>query len=332
MMPTTNRISQFIDRDEQPTRRAATPAQAAASRRNGASSRGPISPEGKGRSALNALRHGLARSIAPPADWRGQDVLYRQIRGELVAELKPRTFTQRTTVDLLASAYVQRARAAQMLDARQAPHPLNPSDAKQLQSATEARRQAAAFKRAIKFVAGAGPVRNKKTAQHVAHWVAGTIERAEIDVAEAQVDAAASAADDFSVEAPNEPVMPPGIRPGEIEELEAEELREIEAFLASLGSAAKSLRDQRYVAAVLVAKTKLRVCDRKPLTVVLDRIYKDAQRRARAFNDIKPKLERLGEATLLGVANAPTNLLLLHRYQRRLDGDIERMLRQLKNG
>jgi hypothetical protein len=126
-------------------------------------------------------------------------------------------------------------------------------------------------------------------------------------------------------------MTPPGIRPGELEEFEAEELREIETFLAALGKSVKSLRDERYVGALLTGKTKLRLVDRQPLNLVLERLYRDAQRRARALDEIRPQLERLEQATLLTVANAPTNLLLLHRYQRRIDADVDRLLRRLKN-
>src|SRR3954465_14756931 len=42
-----------------PDPRRPTPAQIAASRRNGARSRGPVTPEGKERASRNALKHGL---------------------------------------------------------------------------------------------------------------------------------------------------------------------------------------------------------------------------------------------------------------------------------
>jgi hypothetical protein len=65
-----------------------SPARAAASRRNGAKSRGPKSPEGKARSAQNALKHGLRaqKHMVLPGE---SPAAFEALEAALLEELAP---------------------------------------------------------------------------------------------------------------------------------------------------------------------------------------------------------------------------------------------------
>jgi hypothetical protein len=45
---------------------------------------------------------------------------------------------------------------------------------------------------------------------------------------------------------------------------------------------------------------------------------------------LKEKVAHQIQHSLLAIGDAPENSILLHRYQQRLDGDIRRLLRELR--
>lgn len=47
--------------------------------------------------------------------------------------------------------------------------------------------------------------------------------------------------------------------------------------------------------------------------------------------DLKAKVAQQIQDSLLAIGDAPENSILLHRYQQRLDGDIRRLLRDLRS-
>ena len=89
---------------------AVSNARAEASRRNGARSRGPKTPEGKARSAQNALRHGMRaeKHVVLPDEDAAE---FADLEATLVAELAPVGMLQTVLARRVAVAACRLARA-----------------------------------------------------------------------------------------------------------------------------------------------------------------------------------------------------------------------------
>ncbi len=88
-----------------------TPAErrAATSRQNGAKSKGPVTPEGKTRSAKNAAKHGfLARTVVLPNESHKR---FARLLKTLRTQLRPANEVERDIVECMAVARWRRLRA-----------------------------------------------------------------------------------------------------------------------------------------------------------------------------------------------------------------------------
>jgi len=93
--------------------RSRSPAQALASRENGARSRGPVTPAGKARASRNALRHGLrARAVVLLDD--EDAAAFEALEQALHAELAPRGRLQHELVGRIVHAAWRARRADRM--------------------------------------------------------------------------------------------------------------------------------------------------------------------------------------------------------------------------
>jgi hypothetical protein len=90
-----------------------SPARAAASRRNGARSRGPKTPEGKARSAQNALKHGMRaqQCIVLPGE---RASAFDAFEAALLAELAPQGALQTVLAQRIVAASWRLARAERL--------------------------------------------------------------------------------------------------------------------------------------------------------------------------------------------------------------------------
>jgi hypothetical protein len=80
-----------------------SPARAEASRKNGAKSRGPVTPEGKARSSRNALRHGLCAEKFAVVDGESAEA-FAAFEAALVADLAPEGALQALLAGRIARA------------------------------------------------------------------------------------------------------------------------------------------------------------------------------------------------------------------------------------
>jgi hypothetical protein len=90
-----------------------SPARAAASRRNGARSRGPKTPEGKARSAQNALKHGMRaqKCIVLPGE---RASAFTAFEAALLEELAPEGALQAVLAQRVVAASWRLARAERL--------------------------------------------------------------------------------------------------------------------------------------------------------------------------------------------------------------------------
>jgi hypothetical protein len=315
-----------------------TAAQREASRRNGARSRGPKTAAGKAKSRLNSYRHGLvARVVCPPADVRGDDALYRRVRGELMAEFKPATFTERALVDGLAHDFVQAARIRRMVDAVQRP-PSDPGDAEQWLTLRDGRRDLGAADRLLEAwgVNKAPPASDPKVAARLAARVVEWATRVRDDLAAADAERAteAEASDDpdATVEGDGDASAADVAAVAKWEAAEAAEVDRLRALWADVRPAEHLLTDRGRVAAVLAGRQKVAVGEAKGLRRTVAEVAAGLKRWVEARADLAGRLERARDQAEAALADDPARLLVLQRYLARVELAVDRKVKRRGRG
>ena len=308
MIASTDRLSPFFNATPTATR---TSAQRRASRLNGAKSRGPKTAEGKARSRMNSLRHGLvARTIAPPGDARQHDHLYRQFRRELINEFTPSTFTDHALIDALAHDHLQLARARQMVESLQRPPVTLERDTEIAEKLGSCRRDLRVIGRALRQLDAAMGLTlemksEKRLAEAVVGFVTSVIENADVIAEDGDAD-------------------PP------LDDFELQELREHQEIWALIRPALRRLTDVHDLVALLTGRRQARRGELKRLRAVLEHLGQSRRQWIAGHQDVQRRLDRDSNAMTAALAHAPEKLMVLDRYVRRLESAILKKLNALR--
>ena len=302
-----NRISEFLFSPPVPRLRSA--AQRQASRQNGARSRGPTTAGGRERSRFNALTHGLfAKAIAPPGDYRGRDVLYGEIRRELVIEFAPATFSQQAAVDSLAGDYLRLALAMQIAEAVMPVCALPQRDAERWKVLAEAEEGLQLVTSTLQRCRGGGRVALPAAqAQPLADRLAKHLAYVEKDLAE--------------LEDPQfDPLTPVDI------DLRVPQTKLVKA----LGTARRRVAAPANLLALLSGKLKLTPRSRKHLQALLE-YAKSMGERFVQQDDLRNEVARSRQNCIAMAGRQIESLALFERYQADIERAIERKIRRLEN-
>lgn len=299
-----------------------TQAQREASRRNGRRSRGPKTLEGKTRSSANSLKHGLlARQLAPPADYRRDDGLFRQLRRQLVDEFAPAAASGHALVEALAHDYILLGRCRAMVEAACRPPALGQADQRLWEQLQGIERDLPALERALESLVGGddGVGCAQKPAERAASAITGML--AEIE-ADEQEQAAAEA----------ELGRTATICPDAVEEEPDEHERALARLLDVLGpEGRRRLADRQYVIDLLRRMSTPKRGDRRRLRAAVEYAIAGRRRWLATFGRrIRRTAEQCRERAADQLAQAPERLDLLLRYTRQVESAIDRKLAQLR--
>ena len=257
-------------------------------------------------------------------------------------QFQPDGFSGIAAIDSLAMDYIYLARASQIVEQLHRPQGISPEDDAKWRNIENQRRDTKLLDRMVKQARrNDWPVCTREEAERIAPRIAEFVSSVQSDLAKANMDE----------EAENQPpVLPPEFErfrreqakaaakipdnffkqsPADIELEEADE-REFQELAKLIGPAAQRLRDLTYVTGVLSGERKPRSGDQMRLCRLSDRIRSVLKQRESEQQDFQRKIENLRVAAQIAIAQAPQQLIILHRYLSRIERNIERKLRHLE--